>query len=213
MSLLKAEKLYTQREREREKESGAGSSGSSHRAVAVRVPRAEEKRRGERETPARPRIPPFVIPPLRTVVGYGVPGSWIRGEGPWARDGGIGVGRGPRRGWRALPSSALQRQVRAALRLLLLLHALLRAGPRVRAVLQALARAHHVADAGDDRVMGDRGGRRVMGAVRTRGRRHVRRRTRQGCAGPAAATLVPAAAAASARLPVLHQHRHRHPSR
>lgn len=156
---------------------------------------------------------PFPSLPLRTVVGYGVPGSWIRGEGPWARDGGIGVGRGPRRGWRALPGSTLQRQVRAALRLLLLLHALLRAGPRVRAVLQALARAHHVADAGDDRVMGHRGGRRVMGAVGTRGRRHVRRRARQGRAGPAATTLVAAAAAAPARLPVLHQHRHRHPPR
>lgn len=95
----------------------------------------------------------------------------------------------------------------------MLLHALLRAGPRVRAVLQALARAHHVADAGDDRVMGHRGGRRVMGAVGTRGRRHVRRRARQGRAGPAPATLVPAAAAAPARLPVLHQHRHRHPPR
>lgn len=153
-----------------------------------------------------------LLPLLRTVIGYGVPSSRIRGEGPWACDGGIRVGRGPRRGWRALPGAALQRQIRAALRLLLLLHPLLSARPRVRAVLKALARAHHVADAGGyHRVMG-RGGR-VMGAVRARGRGHVRRRTRQGRAGPAAAALVSAAPTASARLAVLHQHRHRDPSR
>lgn len=160
----------------------------------------------------RRSVATVTLPFLRTVIGYGVPSGRIRGEGPWACDGGIGVGRGPRRGWRALPGAALQRQVRAALRLLLLLHALLGAGPRVGAVLEALAGAHHVADAGShDRMMGRSG--RVVGAVRARGRGHVRRRARQGRAGPAAATLVPAAPAAPARLAVLHQHRHRDPSR
>lgn len=125
----------------------------------------------------RRSVASVTLPLLRTVVGYGIPSGRIRGEGPWACDGGIGgVGRGPRRGWRALPGAALQRQIRAALRLLLLLHTLLGAGSRVRAVLETLARAHHVADAGHDRVMG-RGGRMVS-AVRTRGRGHVRRRTR-----------------------------------
>lgn len=144
----------------------------------------------------------------RTVVGYGVPGSRIRGEGPWACDGGIGVGRGPRRGWRALPGPTLQGQISSALGLLLLLHPLLTAGSRVRTVLEALARGHYVADT-DDRVMGDRG--RVVRTVRTRGRCHVRRRTRQSRAWTSSAALVSAPAAA--RLAVLHQYRNGHASR
>ena len=153
----------------------------------------------------------------RTVVWYGIPGCRIRGEGPWACDGGIGVGRGPRRGWRALPSPTLQRKVSSALRLLLLLHSLLSTGSPVRTVLKTLARGHYVTHS-DHRMMRYRCG--VMRRVRTRGGSHVRCRTRQRRTRTTPATLVATAAAAAAaaataaaRLSVLHQYRNCHASR